>query len=328
LFSRFRFDWAVSSPIQVTCIDNYIKRRCLEYTSLRSSSFGADREPTEPERENLGEKSGTAASSNGGPIHDPKSHFMNVPYSGQSPIVPLETLHVAVASSRPQDEAWQISSDNRLDLETDADFPRNLYLAEIPEASCSYGSSPQANLLPPRLHRLDPLTPISDLPSLHQVTVAMGGTSSLSDLPKVVVDNRQYLQQEDYEFLGLKSVWQVPPLPVVKSAIQRFIDYIYPSLPVVDICTELEALETDGESRKISLMLLYAMVLPGIPFMDSTAISEAGYASSSEFAKSIYGRIKVRLHATVSLNFTYSRSSSTTSTMSRIVWLQYNVSFS
>jgi hypothetical protein len=218
---------------------------------------------------------------------------MDVPSMEPSPIVSVETYHVATAPPQTQDDARQKSSNDRLDLETNADFPRNLYLAETPEESCSYRSSPQLHAPPPRLHGFDPPTPVSDLSSHRQVTVSIGEPGLPSDLPKFVIDKRQHLEPEDCDFLGLKGVWKVPPLPVLEPAIQGFVDYIYPSLPVVDIFTELEALETNGRSRQISLMLLYAMVLPGIPFMDPTTVSEAGYASSSEFARTIYGRIKV-----------------------------------
>lgn len=99
---------------------------------------------------------------------------------------------------------------------------------------------------------------------------------------------------DDYVFLKAKGVWDLPPLNVLASAIQGFVDYIYPLTPLIDLQKELEAIASDGASGKISLSLLYGIILAGIPFMDSSQLQSAGYSTRSTFSKTINRRLRVR----------------------------------
>ena len=177
---------------------------------------------------------------------------------------------------------------------TETEFPRNLYLAEDPNASVSIAFA-----------SADEQGPFSGTgqtqmptPHTHAVPSIVGGNSSLSartraSLPAYINDFTDELAAEDFAFLEIKGVWDVPAMPALLSSISGFVDYVYPLTPLLDLHVDLECIATDGSSGKISLILLYAIILAGIPFMDDSPLEDAGFSSQNAFSKEIYRRIRV-----------------------------------
>lgn len=164
--------------------------------------------------------------------------------------------------------------------ETDADFPRNLYLAETPGATHSSRTNPGRD----QNH---------SYPQQQSQTLARESEQA-HRVPNFIADCSTRLDLDSYAFLKARGLWELPPLNILASAIQGFVDYIYPLTPLVDLHKELEAIASDGASGKISLSLLYGMILAGIPFMDNSQLQSAGYSTRSAFSKTINRRLRVR----------------------------------
>lgn len=200
----------------------------------------------------------------------------------------------AVQLNAPNSSAFPPNDASPNELPVDPTFPRNLYIAETPETTCSSGTSliglrrpsytaHQARLPTPTSHRggPDPLKRLdevySDLP-----------------LPGFVSGPSLHLAQDDLAFLKAKEVFHIPPMPVLMSVIEAFVNFVYPMLPIIDLHQDLETVILDGTARRISLPLLYAIVLAGIAFTDEASVIEAGYDTRPAFAKAIYKRLRVR----------------------------------
>jgi hypothetical protein len=174
------------------------------------------------------------------------------------------------------------------------EFPRNLYLAEDLGAGSSMDLplTDESSAVRGTQHS-HVLTPLSNPPmSLFGSDLqpsAINGTC----LPAYVIDCATGLAAEDFNFLRAKGVWDLPCESVLVSSITGFIDYVYPLTPLLDLQKELECIASNGESGKISLLLLYAVVLAGIPFMNHSLLSEAGFSSASALSKVIYRRLRV-----------------------------------
>ena len=206
-----------------------------------------------------------------------------------------EVLEIsAVQLNAPNPLAFPPNEASPNEIPVDPTFPRNLYIAETPETTCSSGTSLiglrrpsytayQARLTTPTSHcggtdpfkRLDAVYP--DL-----------------QLPGFVSGPSQRLAQDDIAFLKAKEVFHLPPMAVLWSVIGAFVNFVYPMLPIIDLHQDLETVIFDGTAGKISLPLLYAIVLAGIAFTDEASVVEAGYDTRTAFAKAIYKRLRVR----------------------------------
>lgn len=180
--------------------------------------------------------------------------------------------------------------------DTDSDFPRNLYLAETSEAIRSSRANPVCDQNYSRPHQHSQTLALKS-GQAYKVPNSLAFPKPPPDhvVPDFIADCSAQLDKDDYAFLKAKGVWELPPLNVLVSAIQGFVDYIYPLTPLIDLQKELEAIASNGASGKISLFLLYAIMLAGIPFMDSSQLQSAGYSTRSAFSKTINQKVRVRL---------------------------------
>ena len=204
----------------------------------------------------------------------------------------LETS--AVQLNAPNPSAFPPNDASPDEPSVDPTFPRNLYIAETPETSCSSGASfiglrrpsytaYQARLPTPTSHRGGP----DPFKRLDEVCYDLL-------LPGFVSGPSLRLAQDDIAFLKAKEAFHLPPTPVLMSVIGAFVDFVYPMLPIIDLHQDLETVISDGTAGKISLPLLYAIVLTGIAFTDEASVIEAGYDTRTAFAKAIYKRLRVR----------------------------------
>lgn len=179
--------------------------------------------------------------------------------------------------------------------ETDAAFPRNLYLAETPGAIHSSRTDPVCDQNHPHPQQQSQAL-ARNSQQAHRGPNNLASPERPRDhaVPNFIADCSSRLDMDSYAFLKAKGVWELPPLNVLASAIQGFVDYIYPLTPLIDLQKELEAIASDGASGKISLSLLYGLTLAGIPFMASSQLQSAGYSTRSAFSKTINRRLRVR----------------------------------
>jgi hypothetical protein len=112
-------------------------------------------------------------------------------------------------------------------------------------------------------------------------------------LPDFVACDGSHFDADDIAYLKAKGVLDTPPLYIIVAAIEAFTEYIYPTMPIVGLHAVLEALVSNGRTGKLSLMLLYGIMLPGIVFMDESPIIEAGYSSRAALVKKISKTLRV-----------------------------------
>lgn len=173
------------------------------------------------------------------------------------------------------------------------EYPRNLFLAEISASSMSPGTPEIVPITPnpsadTRSHAV--LTPASSLLSTHlgEATGSIGGTIQV---PEFVTKPSLDIDQEDLAYLAARGVFDLPPTVTLHKILQCYLDYVYPLLPILDIHNLFHAVY--GHTSRISLPLLYGIMLAASAFVDENTLAQTGYQSLFEWRSSLRRKLRV-----------------------------------
>ncbi|KAK5051912.1 hypothetical protein LTR84_002715 [Exophiala bonariae] len=190
--------------------------------------------------------------------------------------------------------ASRLSLDGSAELPPQAnDYPRNLFLAEVPQTS----GSPERVGFIPIAHQ--PLvgaeahigfTPSSTLSSAG-LDRSTSNNKRHSPLPELAIKPSPSIDPEDLAYLTSTGVFNLPPPSVVRDLLGCFINYVYPLLPILDIQSLLE--ELDGPSPQINLPLLYGIMLAASGFAPQDTVEQAGFRSRFEWRKGLGRKLQV-----------------------------------
>ena len=76
--------------------------------------------------------------------------------------------------------------------------------------------------------------------------------------------------------------------------LKSYILWVHPQVPMLDLQSFLGTIAEHGDSQgKVSLLLLHAVMLAALTFVDLTHIHREGYASRKDAQDSLYQKIKV-----------------------------------
>ena len=115
------------------------------------------------------------------------------------------------------------------------------------------------------------------------------------DLPAFVRPLPPRFAPEDIEYLRLKRVFTIPPLPLQNAFLQAFAEYIHPQLPLLEFHKFLRIVQSRKSSKgQVSLLLYQAVMFAAATYVDVDYLLEEGYASRREAQASLFQRARVR----------------------------------
>ncbi|KAJ5773454.1 hypothetical protein N7457_008350 [Penicillium paradoxum] len=102
------------------------------------------------------------------------------------------------------------------------------------------------------------------------------------------------LARDDVLFLSRKGALTIPDTPVRNSLIRSFVDYVYGSMPIIDLHEFLEIVEQgDGQNGQISLILLQAILFAGSAFANKEHLVVAGYQNRRAARHALFQKVRL-----------------------------------
>jgi hypothetical protein len=119
--------------------------------------------------------------------------------------------------------------------------------------------------------------------------------SNSAKLPKPFSPLPEHLSSTDISYLAARSAFELPSEALQVALLQAFVEFVHPSLPVLDVDEVLETVKS-GKGRKISLLLFQTMMLGGMEYV-SDRILKAEYRgrSKADVMATMVERVKVSL---------------------------------
>jgi hypothetical protein len=114
-------------------------------------------------------------------------------------------------------------------------------------------------------------------------------------LPAFVKPLSGSLRPEAWDYLVARSCFTFPPLALQKLVVSRYIEYVYPLLPVTSIEDHLTIYSGKPTNRGVSLTLYHALMGAGLAAVEDEAILRFGYTSKAAARCEFYTRARVSL---------------------------------
>jgi hypothetical protein len=114
-------------------------------------------------------------------------------------------------------------------------------------------------------------------------------------LPAFIKPLPDWLSSDDIDYLQNKGALTIPSNPLRAQLLQRFIEYVYGYMPLLDLAELLQAMELEGKDAApgLSLLLFQAIMFAGAAFVDTEHLRAAGYCTRREARKDLFERVKV-----------------------------------
>ncbi|KAJ9602866.1 hypothetical protein H2200_012646 [Cladophialophora chaetospira] len=96
-----------------------------------------------------------------------------------------------------------------------------------------------------------------------------------------------------HDFLKSKDAFSIPALKLRNAIISRYVEFVYPQLPVIELHDVLNAVATNGKKGKISLLLFQSILLAGSAYVDIEYVFEAGYRSRLALREQLAERVRL-----------------------------------
>ncbi len=115
-------------------------------------------------------------------------------------------------------------------------------------------------------------------------------------LPEYIQDVNEHVGVHDTEILWKCGAFDVPSPPLRSALIEAFIEFVYPTMPVVDLKNLILAtsLSMESEGPKISILLFQAIMFSAVAFVDDTLLMKDGFLSRLTARRIFLRRAKVR----------------------------------
>ncbi|EEA25922.1 hypothetical protein TMatcc_005828 [Talaromyces marneffei ATCC 18224] len=179
-----------------------------------------------------------------------------------------------------------ISTDNALPLKS-----RNLGRNEVPRRDSSWrvmgdsavpSSLPLANMTDAVRELIDP----DFRPELEQF---LFGDKS----PRFLKPLSSCIASEDVEYLRSKGALTIPEPSLRNELLKAYVQWVYSSLPVLDLHSFLEAVARNDPDANISLLLFQAVMFAGTAFVDLRHLQAAGFKTRREARKAFFNNARL-----------------------------------
>lgn len=101
------------------------------------------------------------------------------------------------------------------------------------------------------------------------------------------------IASEDVEYLRSKGALTIPEPSLRKELLKAYVQWVYSSLPVLDLHSFLEAVAQNDPDANISLLLFQAVMFAGTAFVDLRHLQAAGFKTRREARKAFYNNTRV-----------------------------------
>ncbi|OQU97388.1 Fungal specific transcription factor domain-containing protein [Cladophialophora immunda] len=112
-------------------------------------------------------------------------------------------------------------------------------------------------------------------------------------LPAFASPTRSQRTYRYAEFLQKQKAFEIPPPRLLQALLIRYVEFVHPHLPLVDLHPVLQAVATGGKEGTVSLMLFQAMLLAASPYVDAQYVMEAGYPNRMALRRELAERARL-----------------------------------
>lgn len=95
------------------------------------------------------------------------------------------------------------------------------------------------------------------------------------------------------DFLQNQKAFKIPPPKLLQALLIRYIEFVHPQLPLVDLHHVLQAVATGGKEGRVSLLLFQAMLLAASAYVDTQHLLEAGYSNRMALRRELAERARL-----------------------------------
>lgn len=116
----------------------------------------------------------------------------------------------------------------------------------------------------------------------------------IDTLPGYLAPLPTHMDLEDADYLRRKGALSVPE-PVLRDALIRsYIEYIHPTLPVLDLHDFVKSISAPAScNKKLSLLLFQAVMFAGISWIDIRLLRKLGFLTRKSARKSLFHKVRV-----------------------------------
>ncbi|KAK0614090.1 fungal-specific transcription factor domain-containing protein [Immersiella caudata] len=113
-------------------------------------------------------------------------------------------------------------------------------------------------------------------------------------LPIFIRDLNSRVDGIDVVYIQARGGFNIPEGKFRTALLTAFVDYVHPTMPVVDLQPILNAIDSQPPSKeKVSLLLFQSMMYAACAFVEEKALGEAGFPDRHTARQVLYNRCKV-----------------------------------
>ncbi|KAK5051381.1 hypothetical protein LTR84_003033 [Exophiala bonariae] len=106
----------------------------------------------------------------------------------------------------------------------------------------------------------------------------------------------------DIEFLQKKGAFRIPDEELRDQLLVKYVLYVHPFLPLLDLEEFFAAIGGKQNSRKIGLLLFQAVLFTAVPFVDLYLLQTEGYESREEARRKCFEKVRLLFDFNLELN--------------------------
>lgn len=162
----------------------------------------------------------------------------------------------------------------------------------LPAHSASQRNSPilRPTILPGTSSRIKPRWSRRTI----EAPLATATLQQASKLPRIFAPLPDHLNDTDILYLTTRSAFVLPSQVLQVALLQSYVEFVYPSMPILDLDEFLGTLKT-GKGKKISLLLFQAVILSAVEHVPERILrAENPGIRKAEIVTAMTDRVKVR----------------------------------
>ena len=114
-----------------------------------------------------------------------------------------------------------------------------------------------------------------------------------SSVPNFISALRAEIDLDDLIHLRMKGALSLPQPPLQIELLRKYVQYVHPFLPLLDLEDLLQPVYDNGNSTQVSLLLFQAVMFAATAFVDMRYLEAEGFRSRTEARKAFFDRVKV-----------------------------------
>ena len=141
---------------------------------------------------------------------------------------------------------------------------------------------------------------VSDDPSIvhiHQPSGLAPNVGNTADelLPAYLQPFPSRIGPEELDLLQSKGAHLVPDFSFRNELLRSYLEYVHPSLPVLDLRDLFRRVEMNGRGSRVSLLLFQSVMFAGSAFAGEQHLLNAGFSDRKQVRRFFFQKIKVHI---------------------------------